>query len=161
MTDDRPQPKYGQYAPIPPTPVAEPAPVVVAPVPPAPSRTRDVVVTTVLLLFGVFDVVTGFSQFAHLGDALIAAYTAQGFGTFTSIALADSMGLGINIARVAILVLVTVAALLRIARGKAAFWIPLLGAVASVLVIVVCVLVVVIHDPALAAYVAQQQTTAP
>ena len=159
MTDDRPEPKYGQYAPVPPAPVAEPPAVQPVPTVATPRRTWDVVLTTALLLFGVFDVVTGFSQFSHLADTLAAAYTAQGFGDFSSDALANSMGVGINVARVVILAVTVIAALVRIRSRKLAFWIPLVGAAASGLVVIACILAVIIQDPAFAAYVAQQSAT--
>ena len=164
MTDERPRPRYGEYAPVAPeAPLSElppPAPVVVDPDPSAdtvpPRRTRDVVITTVLLLLGVYDVVISFSGFAGLGRALRSAFEQQGVEGFASAELANTMGAAINVVRVVLLVIAIVVSLLLIGRGRRAFWVPLAAAAVSALVIGVCVLVVVLSDPGFAQYVAEQ-----
>jgi hypothetical protein len=160
MTDDRPRPRYGEYAPIPTTPVAPPAPVPAeAPAPVARRRvprTWDLVLTTTLLLIGVFDVVAGFSRFADLGGVLNEAYVAQGFPAFTSMELAASAGVVINVLRVVLIVAAIVGSLALISRGRTAFWVPLAAGAAAALVVIVALFVVIISDPALAEYVAQQ-----
>lgn len=163
MTDDRPRPQYGEYAPLPPVTAApEPiaAPVEVVEAQPAPRRTWDVVFTTALLLFGVIDVVVAFEYFATLPVALREVYEQMGVPAFTSDALALQMGLAINVVRVVVLVIVIVISLWRIARGRLAFWVPLAGALVAGLALVACILVVMISDPAMAQYLAQQ-TPAP
>lgn len=156
MTDERPQPRYGQYAPtptvLPMAPIAEPAVI------PAPRRSADVFVTTALLLLGVVDVVTGFPQFRNLASTLRATYAAQGLPAFTADALANSMGVGINIARVTLLAATIAVSLVLIRRHRRAFWVPLVGAAVAALVVIVCVFVVIINDPAFAAYIATQGT---
>jgi hypothetical protein len=165
MTDNRPEPKYGQYAPIPPVlPGAVPAVVAAAPEQPTvrvvqSRRTWDTAMTTLFLVLGVADVVTGFSTFANLADGLRAAYAAQGYPAFTSETLATTMGLALNIARVTILGFTILAALLRIRAGKIAIWVPVAGAVLAGIVVIVGLLVVIMQDPALAEYV--QRTTTP
>lgn len=155
MTDDRPQPRYGQYAPTPPVlPSAGAEPVVI----PTPRRTSDIVVTTMLLLLGVLDVVTGFPQFSDLASTLRATYASQGLPAFTDGELANSVGLAINIARVTVLVVTILVSLLLIRQNRRAFWVPLVGAGVAALVVVACVLVVTISDPALAAYLSTQST---
>ncbi len=160
MSDPRPEPKYGQYAPIVPAPLA-PEPVVLTPTPtpppaPAPNRTRDIVFTTLLLLLGVYDVVTGFVGFASLGTALAQAYEVQGIPGFASKALADQVGIGINIGKTALLVVTIVVSLVMIARHRRAFWIPLAAGVLAALGVIVCVLVVLLGDPALLAWAETQ-----
>ena len=161
MTDPRPEPKYGQYGPVPTATPIEPPPPLAAEqvVTRAPRRTWDLFVTTALLMLGVIDVVTGFEQFAHLADALRAAYASQGFPAFTSDGLASTMGIVINVVRVTVLVAAIGLSLLRIRRGRLAFWIPLVGAAVAGLSVVACVLIVILNDPALAAYVANQSAT--
>jgi hypothetical protein len=157
MTDDRPQPKYGQYAPL-----TTPAP---APQPPAPigvarpPRTWDLLLTTALLLFGVYDVVTGFDKFSNLADALRSVYTAQGYGTFTSDDLASSMGLAINVVRIVTLAAAVLVSLLLIRAGRRAFWVPLAGATFAGLFMIIGLFVVILGDPAFAQYVASQTAT--
>ena len=158
MTDDRPRPKYGEYAPIPPV-VAAPVTPVAPVVPPVAARTAtpgDVFVTTLLLVIGVVDVVGRFSLYADLGTQLQGVYSAEGFPAFTSIALANNIGVALNIARVVVLVGTIVAALLRIRRGRRAFWVPLVGAGIAFVILIACLLAVIIADPAFAQYVATQ-----
>lgn len=160
MTDPRPRPKYGEYSDVPPVPVPVPDPVisepaVVAP-PLAPRRTWDVVLTTMLLLFGVWDVATSFGRFSNLAPFIRDAYEAQGIGIFTSDSLATSMGLVINIGRVILLVVAIIVSLRLISRHRLSFWAPLGAGVAAGLLVVVCLAIVVLGDPALAAYANSQ-----
>lgn len=158
MTDPRPEPRYGQYAPI--TAPAQTAPQPIVPVAAATaSRPWDVLLTAILLLFGVYDVVTGFSQFSHLADALQVAYTAQGFGTFTSDALAGGVGFAINVVRIAALAIAIVVSLLLIRLGRRAFWVPLAAAAFAGLFLVISLVVLILGDPAFAQYVATQSAT--
>lgn len=155
--DPRPQPRYGQYAPLPPAgyvppaatpePIAPPVPVV------RPRRTWDIVLTSSLLLVGVYDVVAGFGQYLDLGPALVAAFEQQGFGEFTSFALAAQVGVVLTVIRVVILSIVIVVSLSFISRGRRAFWVPLLGGVLAAVALMVCIFVIVMGDPAFVAYV--------
>ncbi len=158
MTDDRPRPRYGEYAPLPPAgalPAPAPSPLDAFPPPTPQRRPGDIAIATVLLIVGVVDVVTGFDQFADLAAVLRAAYVAQELGTFTSDALATAMGAAINVLRIVILAVTIGITLLFVRAGKRAFWIPLAGGAFAVLVVVVCVLVVITSDPALLVYVEQ------
>lgn len=164
MTDDRPKPKYGEYAPLG-TPAAA-APAVAAPTvvepevqPVTPRRTWDVALTAALLILGVLDVAGSFSRFGSLAATLRDAYEQQGIGRFTSDQLANDMGMAMNVTRVVLLVAAIGFALWRLGHKKVAFWVPLgLGALAF-LVVLVCLLVVVITDPALAEFAMQQANT--
>ena len=166
MTDNRPEPKYGQYAPIPPVaPGGLPAPVVPAPETATPrlmtpqKRTWDVGLTTLLLFVGVIDVVTGWRTFTGLADGLKAAYAAQDYPPFTSDSLASAIGLGLNIARGTVLALTILVSLIRIRAGRIAVWVPIVGAVLAGIIVIVGLLVVIMQDPALAEYV--KRTTTP
>jgi hypothetical protein len=169
VTDDRPEPRYGQYAPVPPatpappaheTPVALPppgaAPADAAPADAvradAPRRTWDVVLTTVLLLFGVYDVVTGFGTYADLSAPLRAVFEQQGIGDFTSDPLAAQLGVWLNVLRVALLAAAIAVSLLRISRNRVAFWAPLGAGVLAVLATLVAAVVLVVSDPAFTSY---------
>lgn len=170
MTDPRPRPKYGEYAPIgsvPPAATSAPL-VVVSPettpsspvVPPVKRRTWDVVLTTALILVGVLDVVSSFSRFGNLAASLREVYALQGLGRFTSDALANDMGLAINVIRVVLLVAAIGVALARLSRNRIALWVPLAAGGLAFILVCVCLLVVVVADPALAEYV-NQRSTAP
>ncbi len=114
--------------------------------------------TTALILVGVLDVAGSFSRFANLAATLREAYEQQGLGTFTSDAIANDMGTAVNVARVVLLLAAIVFGLWRLSKNKIAFWVPLSAGVLAFIVVAVCLLVVVISDPALAEYVAQQST---
>ncbi|MCU1439061.1 MAG: hypothetical protein JWP85_58 [Rhodoglobus sp.] len=168
MSDDRPEPRYGQYAPVPPPateiPPAPPANETAVPLPPpagaradAPRRRWDVVLTTLLLLFGVYDVVTGFGTYADLSAPLRAVFEQQGIGDFTSDALALQLGIWLNVLRVALLAAAIVVSLLRISRNRIAFWAPLGAGVLAVLATLVAAGVLVVSDPAFTAYLESMQ----
>lgn len=162
MTDDRPKPRWGEYAdparldsyppptaPLPPEPAATDEP--------RPRRSRDVIITTALLLLGVWDVVAAWSQYQNLGGALREVFELQGLGEFTSIEYANETGSWINIARAGILVLAIVGSLLLIARGRLSFWVPLTGAVLAGIVVFALVTAVVLSDPAWVEFLEQSR----
>lgn len=163
MTDPRPRPQYGEYAPLPPTtsvPEVEavspdPVPPIEQPPaeqPPAKRFSRYLIITSALLVIGVWDVVTGFSQYSDLPALLQQAYDQLGIGEFTSTELAMSMGALINGGRVVILLLTIVLSLWRISKGKVSFWIPLVGAVVAGVFVGVCSVIVMTSDPAFIAF---------
>ncbi|NYF10117.1 hypothetical protein HDC94_001273 [Leifsonia sp. AK011] len=164
MTDDRPKPRWGEYAETPPA-VDYPPPTVPSPAGPPPSsdkpepprNTRDILITTALLLLGVFDVASMWSTFSALGTQLGPAFEQQGVGEFTSIALANSVGMWLNIARAAILVVTIIVSLVLISRGRRAFWVPLVGGVLAAIVLLVLVSYVILNDPAFMQYVGQSR----
>ena len=173
MTDDRPRPKYGEYAPAGSTPIAptpatppaitadtnaiEAAPEAAAE-PTEKRRTWDVALTTALILVGVLDVVGSFARFGDLAATLREIYDQQGIGAFTSDQLANDMGLAINVTRLVLLVAGIGFGLWRLGRHRIAFWVPLSAGALAFIVVGVCLLVVVITDPALAEYTMQQST---
>jgi hypothetical protein len=157
--DPRPEPKYGQYAPVAPV---EAAPETAWPPPeppppaPAPNRTRDVVVTTVLLLLGVFDVVSSFSTFAQLASALTQVYAQFGIDGAASASVVAPFGLAINIVRISVLAVTVVVSLLLIARHRRAFWVPVAGWVLAGLVTSILVAVAMLNEPAYLAWLNSQ-----
>lgn len=193
MTDPRPRPKYGEYAPLTPDASAQSTdaadsphgPTVPAapqyPAPPAPPQTAsaplspsqpspadgthgavvperkrrmwDVVLTAMLLLFGVADVINTFPTVANLGPTLREGLAAQGAGVFTSDDIAAEAGGVANIIRVIVLVLTIVFALMQIQRKRIAFWIPLVGATIAAIALFVAIFVAVLSDPGFMAYV--------
>jgi|GEM_PF-1907386 len=187
MTDDRPPPRYGQYAPVPPTtapsetvPPGTASPAAATPATEAPAvrdewqppvvdtpaakdvtpqrDTRDIVLTTFLLLIGVYDTVGSFGRFADLHSLVQSSFDYAGVGQFTSTALAASVGLIINIARVVLLIAAIGFALYRISRHRTAFWFPVVAGAIAWAITIGCVLFVMVSDPAFTAYVMAQST---
>lgn len=152
MTDDRPRPKYGEYAPLPPAapeaPVAPVEEVAPEPAPQAPLRTGDIIATTLLLLIGVTDVVGSFPLFASLSGQLTAVYAQLGVGGTSASPLAEPLGLAINIVRVAVLVAAIIVSLLLIQRRRRAFWVPVAGYVLAGILAGILVVVIMLNDPA-------------
>ena len=156
MTDERPRPRYGEYAPTPPAtaqPVVEPSapePIAAEAAAPAqrPRRTWDLVLTTTLLLFGVLDVVSFSVRAGALGTGLAQSFDQMGLGEFTSYAAADAASAWIIPARAAVLAATVLVSLLLIARRRLSFWVPLVGAVIAMIVLVVGLSSVISGDPA-------------
>ena len=177
MSDPRPRPKYGEYAPLPPAPpegVAEPTtdaqpqalhnampPVIPASAPPPPperpQRMWDVLLTATLLLFGVVDVINSFSTVADLGPILREGLAAQGYEGFAADEAAAEAGAVANAVRVIALVLTIVFALIQVQRRRIAFWIPLVGATVATLAMFAAIFVAVLSDPGFMTYVESVQ----
>ncbi len=182
MTDDRARPAYGeqrprpaygeyatpeqqaaamgkQYAPPPTTaPVAGPSPYGPPPVASATTNTRwNVLMSAVLLAWGLFNVIAGFFQYPQLAAVLQSYYTANGIGTLTDPGLASKFGVAIVIANIVIYLVVLVGTYRLLRRGRPAAYIPLLGGVLSVIVIITCIGVVLYNDPTFMAFATKGQ----
>lgn len=113
-----------------------------------PVRTWDAVLTVVLIVIGVSAVLVSIPGFADLFDVINAAYTQLDRGPYTSRELAENIGFAINAGQIAILV-VTIALSVRALRtGRIAFYIPLLGGVATLLLMMILLGVATVGDPA-------------
>ena len=177
MTDERPRPQYGEYAtpeeveairgtPPPPhpdelQPLAPPPqahqrvspPNVSSPVPgtafPA-QRTHawDAFVTVALLVIGVWNTVQSVPGFLDFHALLTSATNS---GLLSGIKIPDDLsvqGVALAVVDVALLLIAVVGAVLRIRRGRIAFWIPLTAGVLAFLVTVVVITSIVLSDPA-------------
>jgi hypothetical protein len=151
MTDQRPQPKYGEYGevanPAPPAQMSWPPPQ------PAKRRTWDLVLTVGLLVIGVYNVTRTIAGMASLGSTIATVYDQQGIGTFTSYELASQIAVTLDVASIILLVVAIIVSIARLRRNRIAFWVPLTAGVVNALVAVVGVLVVMLSDPAFSAYV--------
>jgi len=165
MTDERPKPKYGEYAPagwVPPRfppPEAETA-VTGASAPsvkPAPVRRNwDSMLTFGLLGLGFYTVVSGYVGFSTLPAVFDELFTQFGLGDFTSDSAANAVGLAANVVQTVLWIAAAVLAGFALRRNRLAFWWPLGAGIAANLIIVIMVGVVIATDPAYAAYLAQQ-----
>jgi hypothetical protein len=172
-SDPRPRPQYGEYAtpaeqrariqhPAPPSaappvaPAAQAAPDRVPTTVPAarPGAAVNRIVTIVLLAYGAVNVVLSVFSFLDLAAVADATYKVMGVpGSFTSTPTTQAWG----IAAAALLVvgfIVTAYFSIRVMRrGRVSWWIPLVGAAATYLVVSVCLTIPLMGDPALMHYI--------
>lgn len=163
MVDERPRPQYGEYAPegwV--SPVAEqqtqtPEPVAPTPVTPAAQANArplwDRVLTVALLGMGLYSVVSGYVSFSNFAAVLDEVFAAQGVGDFTATDAAAPAGLVINIVQTMIWVATLMLSMSALRRNRIAFIWPLLGGIATVIVIAIVLAIVVSADPAWQAYI--------
>lgn len=166
MTDQRPQ--YGELATpeeqrraagLPPlaeveaTPSPAPeatAPAAAAPVPPRPV---DRLVTIGLLAYGLVNVVVTGLAYLDLAQVMNEAMKILGIGgEFTNIAQGKIWGTVAAIVLVAGWCVTAVLALRRLRTGKLTWWVPLVGAVCTSIVVYVCISIPMMGDPAFIEY---------
>jgi hypothetical protein len=173
MTEQRERPQYGEYASVDeqiaagghvvePDSVPTAAPEILAPpvastrVPGSPPRAWDLPLTVALLVLGGYSTVSSIPGFLSFASTLNDLYVASGYGEYTSTALANGLGIGALVSQSLIYVVTVALAIARLRARKLAFFIPVIGAVVSGVVIFVLVLVAMTSDPALAAWVTSQ-----
>jgi hypothetical protein len=178
MTEQRPRPRYGEYA----TPQAQaeamglPAPAHTAPGvthqsaptrPGHPAAARrdlrpddlahrreqtNLIVTVTLLALGLVNVGMSVGSYANLGSTIQTVYDRLGYGTYTSDDLAASLGVvAIAVSVVVWLATAAVSALL-IRKHRLSWWVPLVGATLLFVAIAVIMTVAVVSDPAFMTY---------
>lgn len=169
MTDHRPQ--YGEYAtpeeqrrlaglpPVDAVPVTDAAPAP-APAPEAPAPVRaaarpwDRILTIALLAYGVINVFMSAMTYLDLATPMNESMRILGIeGEFTNFEQAKVWG---TVAAVVLVVGWVVTAWLSIRRlrtGKLTWWVPLVGAAATILVASCCIAVPMMGDPAFISFV--------
>ncbi len=105
------------------------------------------------------DVLSGFASFSDLPATLRTLYLDQGIGEYTNTQLALGVGGVINASRIVLLVVAIWFSSSRLRAGKRAWPAPLIAGAVSVLIVFASLLVAMVGDPALAAYVAQLPAT--
>lgn len=118
-----------------------------------PSRTADRVITIGLLAYGLFTVISAVPQLWFFTDFAEAWMKLAGIeGTFTNIAQGDVWGrVGAGVFVLGWL-LTALASWRALRRGRLAWWIPPVGAIASFLIVSVCLTVPLLGDPAIVAH---------
>ncbi|MWB98356.1 DUF6264 family protein [Agromyces seonyuensis] len=174
--DPRPKPKYGEYAPegwtwtppeparpaTPPTPApgSWPAPAVphAGPVAPGasesadpgkPARPRDLPVTIVLLILGLFGVAFAAGTILVLPESMAMLHAQYGLAAYEP---GDDIGTVTTIGailQVLLYVAVVISSVLRIRAGRGSWWLPIVGAVVSTLILFIVVSQVTAGDAAL------------
>lgn len=176
MTDptDRPRPAYGEYS-TPeeqrarmglPDPVREPVvPAPAAPAPPAPAGPQpaaaavgrppaDRIITLVLLAMGAINVLFSTAGLFGIGEAFARTYSSAGIpGEFTNVEAARTWGAVAAIALISGFLITALAAVRRLRAGRIAWWVAVVGAVITYVVIIACLMVPLAGDPAFQEYV--------
>ena len=175
--DPRPRPLYGEYA----TPeeqraaIREPAlaastpaahvpmPAPVGHPPPAhpttraarPSRTSDRVITAGLLIYGLITVISAVPQLWNFDEFAQTWMNLAGIdATFSNTTQGLIWGHIASIVFISGWLATALWAFSAVMRGKLAWWIPLVGAIATFVVVSVCLTVPLLGDPAIAAHFA-------
>jgi hypothetical protein len=160
MTEQRPRPQYGEYA----TPqVQAEAMGLPTAVPPSVSAERPVtvrrpgqanrIVTLTLLALGLVNVVLSVGNYLDLPGSIQTVYDQMGLGTYTSTALASSLGVVALVLSVVIWLTTAAVSALLLRRHRLSWWVPVVGAALLFIAIAIVMTVAVISDPAFLAYV--------
>lgn len=119
----------------------------------------DRIVTIALLAYGLVNVIVTAISYLDLPTVMNESMKILGIdGEFTNFAQGRLWG---TFAAILLLVGWTLTALLsvrRLRRGKLTWWVPLVGAAATTLVVSICIMVPMMGDPAFIAYVESMAT---
>lgn len=169
MTDPRPKPQYGEYAPpgwV--SPVQQPVPatestrvdragrsgaVGSAAIRRPRARAWDVPVTFGLLMLWAVVAIEGLFSFPRLAETLGILYTQMEIGEFTLVDQARSAGIALAVIQVVLLALTIWRSYRSLKRGKLAFYWPLIGFVVYFAVLLVVLAVLIFSDPAYLAHI--------
>ncbi|MBU4465272.1 MAG: hypothetical protein KKH75_05430 [Actinobacteria bacterium] len=126
----------------------------------APARPRnprvDRLVTGILLGYGLFTVITSAVQLADFtGFATTWMATVQIPGTFTNIAQGQQWAIIGAVLFGAVWMLTALLSWRRLAKGRRAWWVPIVGAVVAYTALTLCLVVPLMGDPAIAAYISR------
>lgn len=165
------RPQYGEYAtpeeqrrlaglpPVDAVPVVEEpvAPVAAAPVqapaPPARRGNVDRIVTIALLAYGLVNVVMTAISYLDLPTVLQQSMQILGIeGEFSNFAQGRLWG---GVAAVVLVIgyaLTVLLAFRRLRAGKRSWWVPLVGAVATMVLVTICIMIPMLGDPAFVQY---------
>lgn len=161
MSDERPKPQYGEYAPegwVAPQvqPIPTEAAVPAAP-PPRARRSWDVILTFALLAIGLYTVVAGYGSFPNLPALFDQVFAQLGVGDFTSDDAARAVGFAGNVVQTALWLVAAVLSSRSLRANRIAFWWPLGAGMIAGIIVVTMIVIVIASDPAYSAYLLQQQ----
>lgn len=168
MTDQRPQ--YGEYAtpdeqrrlaglpPLDAAPAAAPVTEQPAPAEPARSiakaRPWDRIITIALLAYGLVNVIMTGLSYLDLPTVMNESMRILGIdGEFTNFAQGRLWGTTAAVLLVVGWAITAWLSLRRLRTGKLTWWVPLVGAAATMLIVSICIMVPMLSDPAFMAYV--------
>lgn len=118
-----------------------------------PPRRADRIITLLLLMYGLITVASAIPQLWHFAEFADAWMTLAGIdGTFTNIAQGELWGrIGVAVFVIGWLVTAGLSGL-ALSRGRLGWWIPMVGAIVSFIVVSVCLTVPLLGDPAIMAH---------
>jgi hypothetical protein len=166
MTEKRPRPQYGEYA----TPQAQaeamglPSPAHAVPTVPQPVQDAlpadaghrraqtNLIVTVTLLALGLVNIGMSVGSYGNLGATIQTVYDRLGYGTYTSGALAASLGVVAIVVSVVVWLATAAVSALLIRKHKVSWWVPLAGATLQFVAIAIIMTVAVVSDPAFMTY---------
>jgi len=169
MTD---RPQYGEYATpeeqrrlagLPPMDAAAEAPAAPTPAPVAETPTRDAVrapgrpwdriITIALLAYGVVNVIMTAMSYLDLPPLMNQSMQILGIeGEFTNYAQGKIWGTAAAVVLVVGWIITAWLSMRRLRSGRLTWWVPLVGAVVTMIVASVCITVPMMGDPAFMAY---------
>lgn len=115
-------------------------------------RRWDLVITSVLLGYAAVNVFAQLFAGSTLTTVMTEFYRAQGIGTYTPTALAQSLGTVLNVVTIVLFIVTVFATWWMMRRGRIAFWVPLVGGAVATIVALVFVAVLLQGDPAFISY---------
>ncbi len=176
----RPRPQYGEYAsaeeqrarirtPIDSPPASAPTSSGLPPAPPVPQwgaqaplqrqarQTANRVITIGLLAYGAVSVLLSVFSFSDLTAVFDDVYRSAGIpGSFQNTTSAGIWGTVASVVLVAGYAVTVLLSVLALRRRRMAWWIPLVGAVVTYLLVSACVAVPLMSDPTLLNYVSSR-----
>jgi uncharacterized membrane protein YhaH (DUF805 family) len=120
-------------------------------------RSFDTFMTTFVLSITALVVISSSGGWVDLPATLIQTYDQLGYGEFTSIELAATMGTVIAVTQSVLLIAAAVISIVRLRARRSSYWVPLVFGVVSIVVTFILMMIVMMSDPALAAYLATQR----
>lgn len=120
-----------------------------------PVRPMDRVFTLALLGFGAVNVFFSVQSFLDMSDAFTRTFASMGIpGEFTNTDAAQTWGTIAAVVMIAGFLITAIAAWRRLRAGRISWWIPLVGAAITYVIVFVCLAVPLWGDPAFQAYIA-------
>jgi hypothetical protein len=112
------------------------------------------VVTFGLLALGLFNFITGFGAFLTLPTFIQTAYDQLGAGEYGPTALASALGIVAIVASGTLWLATAWICLRLLQRGRMSWWVPLVGAAATLIALTVILSVAILADPTFTAFTA-------
>lgn len=127
-------------------------------VPPGPDATRPTgytanrFATVILLAIGLVAVLQSAFGYIDLGRTVQELYTQQGIGEYTETDLTRTIGIALVVSHALIWIITLIVSLRVLSRGKSAWWIPLVGAGVTFIIMATLLAALLLADPAFLRY---------